>query len=56
MRDVDLTVLVVDATDAPGFRDRFVLDALERERTSVILALNKVDATQKPRLLPLIEK
>ena len=56
LRDVDVVVLVVDATMRPGSGDRFVLEALQRERTTAILALNKVDVIEKPRLLPLIEQ
>jgi len=56
LRDVDVVVLVVDATLRPGSGDRFVLDALKREKTGRILALNKVDLVKKSRLLPLIDQ
>jgi GTP-binding protein Era len=52
---VDLVVLVVDATLRPGTGDRFVLDALARAKTPAVLALNKIDAVAKPRLLPLLD-
>jgi GTP-binding protein Era len=55
LRDVDVAVLVVDATVPPGTGDRFVLDLLGRHRKPAILALNKVDAIEKPRLLPLLD-
>jgi GTP-binding protein Era len=55
LRDVDVAVLVVDATVPPGTGDRFVLDLIGRRRTNALLALNKIDAMEKPRLLPLLE-
>ena len=56
LRDVDLAVLTVDATLRPGAGDQFVLDVLRRSQLAAILALNKVDLTHKPRLLPMIEQ
>jgi GTP-binding protein Era len=55
LRDVDVIVLVVDATARPGSGDAFVVDLLRRADRPAILALNKIDLVQKPRLLPLIE-
>jgi GTP-binding protein Era len=55
LREVDVIVLVVDATSRPGTGDEFVLGLLERAHGPVVLALNKVDLIHKPRLLPLIE-
>ncbi|HKW02957.1 MAG TPA: GTPase Era [Vicinamibacterales bacterium] len=55
LRDVDVIVLVVDATARPGTGDEFVIGLLKRAHGPVVLALNKVDLIHKPRLLPLIE-
>ena len=55
LREVDVAVLVLDATLTPGSGDRFVLDLLRRTPAAVILALNKVDQVHKPKLLPLID-
>jgi GTPase len=55
IRDVDVQVLVVDATLPQGGGDRFVLGLLRRAEGPVILALNKVDRVSKPALLPLID-
>jgi GTPase len=55
LREVDVVVLVVDATVKPGTGDRFVVDLLTRARKPSVLALNKVDLVHKPRLLPLIQ-
>jgi GTP-binding protein Era len=53
--EVDVLILVVDATARPGSGDRFVLDAISRVAAPVILALTKVDLVAKSKLLPLIE-
>ena len=55
MREVDVLVLVVDASVKPGPGDRYLVDQLGQVQVPVILALNKVDAIAKPRLLPLID-
>ncbi len=55
LRDVDVVILVVDATARPGTGDEFIRDLIGRSRTPAILALNKVDLVEKPRLLPLID-
>ena len=55
LREVDVVVLVVDATVKPGSGDDFVLNLLRQAKTRPILALNKIDRVQKPRLLPLIQ-
>ena len=53
--EVDVIVVVLDATAPPGAGDRFVLGLLDGVRTPVVLALNKIDRIAKPRLLPLID-
>ncbi len=52
--EVDVLILVVDATAKPGSGDRFVLDAISRVTAPVMLALTKVDLIAKATLLPLI--
>jgi GTP-binding protein Era len=54
LREVDVVVLVVDATVKPGQGDRFVRDLVANAGRPAILALNKVDLVQKPALLPLM--
>jgi GTP-binding protein Era len=56
IRDVDVPVLVVDASEPMGKGDRFVLGLLEGLEAPVVLALNKIDRIDKPRLLPLIDQ
>jgi GTP-binding protein Era len=54
LREVDVAVLVVDASVPPGGGDRFVHDLVTAAKVPAILALNKVDSIRKPALLPLI--
>lgn len=56
IREVDLLTLLVDASVKQGSGDRFMLQLLKDVSTPVILALNKVDAIAKPRLLPIIDE
>jgi len=54
LREVDVVVLVFDASSRPGHGDEFVSRLLRDVKVPVVLALNKVDLVSKPRLLPLM--
>lgn len=56
LREVDVVVLVVDATVRPGSGDAFVLDLVAQSKSTAILALNKVDLVAKAALLPLMAR
>jgi GTP-binding protein Era len=56
LREVDVVTAVIDATEAPGGGDRYLLEVLERVKKPTIAALNKVDQLEKERLLPIIER
>jgi GTPase len=56
LREVDVAVLVVDASAAPGSGDRFVRDLVGKAGIPIVLALNKVDQVHKPKLLPIISQ
>jgi GTP-binding protein Era len=56
LREVDVVVLVFDASTRPGHGDEYVTSLLEPIKTPVVLALNKIDLVAKSRLLPLIER
>jgi GTPase len=56
LREVDVVVLVFDASSRPGHGDEYVTSLLQQVRAPVVLALNKVDLVSKPTLLPLIER
>ena len=55
IREVDLLGLVVDATEAGGKGDQFVLDLVKKAAVPAFLILNKIDLMKRSRLLPLIE-
>ena len=54
--EVDVVVWVVDCTQKMGTGDEFVAQRLEKIKTPVILALNKIDEVSKTDLLPILEK
>jgi len=54
--EVDVIMLLVEATDKPGGGDRFIIDSLAKVRTPVLLVINKVDLIAKERLLPLMQQ
>ena len=56
LREVDVVVAVVDASEPPGGGDRYLMDIIAKVRQPRVLALNKVDVLDKQRLLPLIER
>jgi GTP-binding protein Era len=54
--EVDVIMLLVEATERPGGGDRFIIDSLAKIRTPVLLIINKVDLINKERLLPLMQE
>lgn len=54
--EVDVIMLLVEATERPGGGDRFIIDSLAKVRTPVLLIINKVDLIAKERLLPLMQE
>ncbi len=59
LREADVIYVMVEATCPPGPGDRFVIeqvrDALKDGGPKVFLLINKVDAVNKARVLPLID-
>ena len=55
LEGIDLLVLMVDATAPEPHADGLLLEKAKRFAGKTILALNKVDAVAKPKLLPMIE-
>ena len=51
LEDVDLILLVADASAPDPESEKILIRALENTRTKVILALNKIDLIKKPALL-----
>jgi GTP-binding protein Era len=56
LKDVDGVLYLVEATRGIDEVEEFIISSLKRFKTPVILAINKVDVSAKPRLLPLIEE
>jgi GTP-binding protein Era len=56
LREVDVVVLMFDASTRPGHGDEFVSGLLRDVKVPVVLVLNKVDLVAKSSLLPLIER
>jgi GTP-binding protein Era len=56
IREADILGLVVDAAEAPGKGDQFVVDLVKDTKAPVFLILNKIDLIKKSRLLPIIER
>jgi GTP-binding protein Era len=56
LREVDVVVLLHDASTRPGHGDEYVTKLLEDVTVPVVLVLNKIDLIAKARLLPLIDQ
>lgn len=55
LKDVDLLVQIVDASQSYGKGEQFVLGLVKSAQKPAILVLNKVDRINKGRVLPMIE-
>ena len=56
LREVDVVVLVFDASTKAGRGDEYLTNLLKDVKTPVVLALNKIDLIAKSKLLPLMEQ
>jgi GTP-binding protein Era len=56
LREVDLVLLVHDASTRPGKGDEYVATLLKNIGVPVMLVLNKIDLIAKPKLLPVIDQ
>ncbi len=54
--EVDVILLLVEATFKPGAGDHFIIETLRKVKTPVFLLINKIDLIEKERILPLIEE
>lgn len=54
--DVDLILVMVDASARDEVSETLLIKSLEDQKKPVIMALNKIDITQKSRLLALIDQ
>jgi len=55
LADVDLILVVADASSPDPESEKMLIKALENTRTKAVLALNKVDLVKKPALLSQME-
>ena len=55
LADVDLILVVADASSPDPASEKILIKALENTRTKAVLALNKVDLVKKPALLSQME-
>ena len=56
LREVDVVMLVHDASSRAGHGDEYVSKLLEHVEIPVVLVLNKIDRINKAQLLPIIEQ
>lgn len=56
LREVDVVLFVVDATEEPGAGEQYILERLAAVNTPVVLVINKIDKITKPEVLPVIER
>ncbi len=56
LNDADAVCLLVDASQAHGSGDAFMLEWVSRAKTPKVVLLNKVDLVDKPSLLPRIAR
>jgi GTP-binding protein Era len=54
--EVDVILLLVEATTPPGSGDQFIIETLKKVKTPVLLLINKIDLIEKERLLPLMNE
>jgi GTP-binding protein Era len=54
--EVDVILMLVEATEKPGGGDKFIIETLSEVKTPVFLLINKVDLVKKEALLPLIKE
>ena len=54
--EVDVILMLVEATEQPGGGDKFIIETLSAVKTPVFLLINKVDLVKKEALLPLMEE
>jgi GTPase len=54
--EVDVILMLVEATEPAGGGDRFIIETLSQVKTPVFLLINKVDLIKKEALLPLMQE
>jgi GTP-binding protein Era len=55
LEGVDAILYVVESEEKIGVGDRYILTELQKVKTPVLVAINKIDTVQKQQILPIIE-
>lgn len=55
LREVDVIIFMVNATEPRGKGDEFIIDLLEKNQTPVFLVINKIDQVHPDDLIGIIE-
>lgn len=56
LRDADVTLFLVEASDQPDTRDIRLLEQIRKSNSRLVLAVNKIDTVRKESVLPLMER
>lgn len=56
LREVDVILFVVDATEEFGAGEQYILEHLAAVATPVVLVINKIDKLERPKVLPIIQQ
>jgi GTPase len=56
LKEIDLVLLVVDASISFGAGEKFALETVKKAQRPSLLLLNKIDRIAKPKLLPIMER
>jgi GTPase len=56
LSEIDLVLLVVDASISFGAGEKFALETVKNSQRPALLLLNKIDRIAKPKLLPIMQR
>ncbi len=56
LKDVDLILILVDATTSNPAQEQFLIKNLKKQKKKVVLAINKIDLIDKKKLLSIIDR
>jgi GTPase len=56
LKEIDLVLLVVDASISFGAGEKFALETVKKAQRPSFLLLNKIDQVAKPKLLPIMDR
>ena len=56
LKDVDLILILVDATTSNPAQEQFLIKNLKKQKKKVVLAINKIDLIDKKKILSIIDR